>query len=61
MSPDPDNKLERVYIWDLDETLIIFHSLLTGEFAQSFSKVSHQNEIFDFILPSFTMCFYTCL
>ena len=26
-------KVERVFIWDLDETIILFHSLLTGTFA----------------------------
>ena len=31
---------ERVFIWDLDETLIIFQSLLTGEYASKFGKVS---------------------
>ena len=34
-SPDPDHpNVERVFIWDLDETIILFHSLLTGSFAQ---------------------------
>ncbi|ODN03817.1 Eyes absent 1 [Orchesella cincta] len=37
-SPDPEHNLERVFIWDLDETIIIFHSLLTGSFAQRFRK-----------------------
>ncbi|KAK3888290.1 hypothetical protein Pcinc_007644 [Petrolisthes cinctipes] len=37
-SPDPENKVERVYIWDLDETIIIFHSLLTGTYARTFGK-----------------------
>ncbi|XP_035715783.1 eyes absent homolog 2 isoform X2 [Folsomia candida] len=37
-SPDPEHSLERVFIWDLDETLIIFHSLLTGTYAQRFRK-----------------------
>ncbi|XP_051892004.1 eyes absent homolog 3-like isoform X5 [Pristis pectinata] len=37
-SPPPDNKLERVFVWDLDETIIIFHSLLTGSYAQRFGK-----------------------
>jgi hypothetical protein len=30
---------QRVFLWDLDETIIIFHSLLTGSFAQKFGKV----------------------
>ncbi|XP_038652386.1 eyes absent homolog 3-like isoform X1 [Scyliorhinus canicula] len=37
-SPAPDNELERVFVWDLDETIIIFHSLLTGSYAQKFGK-----------------------
>uniref|UniRef100_A0A667Z2D3 Eyes absent homolog n=1 Tax=Myripristis murdjan TaxID=586833 RepID=A0A667Z2D3_9TELE len=28
----------RIFLWDLDETIIIFHSLLTGSFAQKFGK-----------------------
>uniref|UniRef100_A0A3P9NYB3 Eyes absent homolog n=1 Tax=Poecilia reticulata TaxID=8081 RepID=A0A3P9NYB3_POERE len=28
----------RVFLWDLDETIIIFHSLLTGTYAQKFGK-----------------------
>lgn len=35
----PENNLERVFIWDLDETIIIFHTLLTGSFANKFGKV----------------------
>ncbi|XP_051948995.1 eyes absent homolog 3 isoform X2 [Xyrauchen texanus] len=37
-SQSADNDLERVFLWDLDETIIIFHSLLTGSFAQKFGK-----------------------
>lgn len=29
---------DRVFIWDLDETIIIFHSLITGSFANRNSK-----------------------
>uniref|UniRef100_A0AAY4E7U2 Eyes absent homolog n=1 Tax=Denticeps clupeoides TaxID=299321 RepID=A0AAY4E7U2_9TELE len=29
---------QRIFLWDLDETIIIFHSLLTGTFAQKFGK-----------------------
>lgn len=36
--PSADTDLERVFLWDLDETIIIFHSLLTGSFAQKFGK-----------------------
>ncbi|XP_065336966.1 eyes absent homolog 2-like isoform X1 [Cloeon dipterum] len=37
-SPSPESSLERVFIWDLDETIIIFHSLLTGSYATRFGK-----------------------
>ncbi|XP_013418563.1 eyes absent homolog 1 isoform X4 [Lingula anatina] len=37
-SPGPENDLERVFVWDLDETIIIFHSLLTGSYAQRYGK-----------------------
>ncbi|XP_046874967.1 eyes absent homolog 3 isoform X1 [Hypomesus transpacificus] len=37
-SQPTDMDLERVFLWDLDETIIIFHSLLTGSFAQKFGK-----------------------
>ncbi|KAL4236527.1 Eyes absent 1 [Mactra antiquata] len=37
-SPSPESDLERVFIWDLDETIIIFHSLLTGSYAQRYGK-----------------------
>lgn len=30
---------QRIFLWDLDETIIIFHSLLTGSYAQKFGKV----------------------
>jgi hypothetical protein len=38
-SPDPDNHIERIFVWDLDETIIILHSLLTGTYAQRYQKV----------------------
>ena len=38
-SPDPENNVERIFIWDLDETIIILHSLLTGTYAQRYQKV----------------------
>lgn len=31
---------ERVFIWDLDETIIIFHTLLTGNYSNRYNKVS---------------------
>ena len=42
-SPGPDSELERVFIWDLDETIIIFHSLLTGAYAQRYGKASRHS------------------
>uniref|UniRef100_A0A672HGH8 Eyes absent homolog n=1 Tax=Salarias fasciatus TaxID=181472 RepID=A0A672HGH8_SALFA len=36
--PPADSDLERIFLWDLDETIIIFHSLLTGSYAQKFGK-----------------------
>lgn len=37
-SPGPEGDTDRVFIWDLDETIIIFHSLLTGQYAQTYGK-----------------------
>ncbi|KAJ8259557.1 hypothetical protein GJAV_G00170810 [Gymnothorax javanicus] len=39
-APPLDSDIERVFVWDLDETIIIFHSLLTGSFATRFGKDS---------------------
>uniref|UniRef100_A0A665VSC7 Eyes absent homolog n=1 Tax=Echeneis naucrates TaxID=173247 RepID=A0A665VSC7_ECHNA len=39
-TPPLDSDIERVFIWDLDETIIIFHSLLTGTFSSRFGKDS---------------------
>lgn len=36
--PPTESDLERIFLWDLDETIIIFHSLLTGSYAQKFAK-----------------------
>ena len=30
---DIESTVDRVFIWDLDETIILFNSLLTGSFA----------------------------
>lgn len=30
-------------MWDLDETIIVFHSLLTGSYAQKYGKVRQLN------------------
>ena len=40
ISPEPENHIERIFIWDLDETIVILHSLLTGNYAQRYQKVS---------------------
>jgi len=38
-SPDIETQqVDRVFIWDLDETIILFHSLLTGTFATKYVK-----------------------
>ncbi|XP_037960054.1 developmental protein eyes absent isoform X2 [Teleopsis dalmanni] len=41
-SETPNNETvqlpERVFIWDLDETIIIFHTLLSGSFANRYTK-----------------------
>ncbi|XP_024888257.1 eya transcriptional coactivator and phosphatase 2 isoform X1 [Temnothorax americanus] len=29
---------ERIFIWDLDETIVVFHSLLTGQYATKYRK-----------------------
>uniref|UniRef100_A0A8D2IVY1 Eyes absent homolog n=1 Tax=Varanus komodoensis TaxID=61221 RepID=A0A8D2IVY1_VARKO len=42
-----DNELERVFLWDLDETIIIFHSLLTGSYAQKYGKECDQVHVED--------------
>ncbi len=52
-SPGPESDLERVFIWDLDETIIIFHSLLTGSYAQRYGKVSEQVRA---LLPCSSVC-----
>uniref|UniRef100_A0A671Y7D0 Eyes absent homolog n=1 Tax=Sparus aurata TaxID=8175 RepID=A0A671Y7D0_SPAAU len=36
--PPPSHLLERVFIWDLDETIIVFHSLLTGSYANRYGR-----------------------
>ncbi|EEB16693.1 conserved hypothetical protein [Pediculus humanus corporis] len=35
---NPDSNLERVFIWDLDETIIIFLSIIADTFAQCYGK-----------------------
>uniref|UniRef100_A0A8B9L150 Eyes absent homolog n=1 Tax=Astyanax mexicanus TaxID=7994 RepID=A0A8B9L150_ASTMX len=34
----PELGTGRVFVWDLDETIIVFHSLLTGSYAQKYGK-----------------------
>ncbi|CDW54049.1 eyes absent 1 [Trichuris trichiura] len=38
ISPSPEGNYERIFLWDLDETCILFHSLLTGAYATKFNK-----------------------
>jgi hypothetical protein len=33
-----ESDIERVFVWDLDETIIIFHSLLTSSYAHRYLK-----------------------
>lgn len=40
----PESSTDRVFIWDLDETIIIFHSLLTGSYATKYQKVMYYEE-----------------
>lgn len=47
---------QRVFVWDLDETIIIFHSLLTGTFASRYGKVLFNS--FGFFFP-LHFCFST--
>lgn len=37
-NPDNTKSPERVFIWDLDETIIIFHTLISGSFASRYTK-----------------------
>lgn len=37
----PESNTDRVFIWDLDETIIVFHSLLTGSYATKYQKDNH--------------------
>ena len=38
ISSPAEGEVERVFVWDLDETIIIFHSLLTRAYSQRFMK-----------------------
>ncbi|CAG0889404.1 unnamed protein product [Cyprideis torosa] len=44
-SPPPavDQQVERVFIWDLDETIILFNSLLKGDFAKYYRKDTQES------------------
>ena len=59
--PAAAEPVERVFIWDLDETIIIFHSLLTGSFARNFKKVGRfghfwQHFMHNWSSSSFNVC-----
>ena len=48
---------QRVFVWDLDETIIIFHSLLTGTFASRYGKVRIMLSLcFSLFFFSITVC-----
>lgn len=48
---------QRVFVWDLDETIIIFHSLLTGTFASRYGKVRiHLSLSLSFFFSNMTVC-----
>ncbi|ELK02371.1 Eyes absent like protein 1 [Pteropus alecto] len=51
-SPPPDSDLERVFIWDLDETIIVFHSLLTGSYANRYGRTTSSLDPLGLMLPS---------
>lgn len=46
---------ERVFIWDLDETIIIFHTLLTGKYAATYSK--DQNHLYQLAIQMESMIY----
>jgi hypothetical protein len=35
------HEIDRIFVWDLDETIILFNSLLTSTYAQKYGKVSN--------------------
>lgn len=37
-SPAAEGDMEKIFIWELDETILLFASLITGKFAQRFHK-----------------------
>ncbi|XP_022648054.1 eyes absent homolog 2-like isoform X3 [Varroa jacobsoni] len=38
VSPEPEQTTERVFIWELDETIVLFQSLIDGQFAMTHRK-----------------------
>lgn len=55
LSTDSSKSPERVFIWDLDETIIIFHSLLTGKYAASYAK--DQNHLYQLAMQMESMIY----
>lgn len=43
VSPEPEQTTERVFIWELDETIVLFQSLIDGQFAMTHRKVSQEH------------------
>lgn len=39
----PKPATDRVFIWDLDETIIVFHTLLTGTYGTKYNKSSQES------------------
>src|SRR6218665_1810910 len=50
---------EFIFVWDLDETIIIFNSLLDGSFAHRFGTVSHLN--YNCPFACMPVCLYVCM
>lgn len=48
---------QRVFVWDLDETIIIFHSLLTGTFASRYGKVGIRFVFLSFLKKGITFIY----
>ncbi|OQR66646.1 developmental protein eyes absent-like [Tropilaelaps mercedesae] len=38
LSPEPEQAMERVFIWELDETIVLLQSLIDGQFAMTHRK-----------------------
>lgn len=43
LSPEPEQPMDRVFIWDLDEAVVMLNALLNGKFAPNDRKVSFKS------------------